>query len=472
MPNTVNTKGRGHAQDVESDAIVLTQLDYDRLKEHARIKTRQEELNEMSQERLAKISKLEDARDRKVRMQGLDNSRVKNQKLNEIEQEAVEKSNYLRQRAQILIDEEEDEIKHMNELLLNAKCMAIRDVQIHEKQLIRRELVDEDRRLDTLMETERIRAIEDFEARERAVREERERAAQQIKRQIEDREQQRLIEAELRDQETRAILEEMDRRREEDLLRLQQRKEEQRKFLEDVALSNEEALRHKKELAIREKEYEQKLAEYAKEKEQREHAYQLEVARNKAEREKERERIYRLQQESSNEEEAREALRAKRVLESVEREWRRKERDEAEKQRNNMDRLVEARAQQVHEKKHYLALQAYRDRADFERVIEVQKALELAEKEKVKEEELRRIKVAEEVRGQIRGKETQRQTERKDFFAEGRQQDKDAQESWTRSSVASWRSCAKLAFPRSIATMLKGGQSHRRTFSPFTPTLA
>jgi hypothetical protein len=38
------------------------------------------------------------------------------------------------------------------QLILNAKCHAIRDAQILEKQQISRELTDEEKRLDTMME--------------------------------------------------------------------------------------------------------------------------------------------------------------------------------------------------------------------------------------------------------------------------------------------------------------------------------
>ena len=46
------------------------------------------------------------------------------------------------------IEEQEDEIKRMNELIAQAKVYAIRDAQLSEKDAIRAELVAEERRLD------------------------------------------------------------------------------------------------------------------------------------------------------------------------------------------------------------------------------------------------------------------------------------------------------------------------------------
>ena len=36
--------------------------------------------------------------------------------------------------------EQEDEIKHLNELMLNAKCHAIRDAQVLEREEIKRDI--------------------------------------------------------------------------------------------------------------------------------------------------------------------------------------------------------------------------------------------------------------------------------------------------------------------------------------------
>lgn len=59
--------------------------------------------------------------------------RVKNAKLTDLEQETLEKTNYLLKKAQMQIEEQEDDIKRLNELMLYAKCVSIRDNQVEEK---------------------------------------------------------------------------------------------------------------------------------------------------------------------------------------------------------------------------------------------------------------------------------------------------------------------------------------------------
>ena len=44
------------------------------------------------------------------------------------------------------MEEQEDEIKKLNETILNAKCHAIRDAQLIEKSEIKQETLEEDKR--------------------------------------------------------------------------------------------------------------------------------------------------------------------------------------------------------------------------------------------------------------------------------------------------------------------------------------
>ena len=66
-------------------------------------------------------------------MEEYDHNRAANAKLSELEREAKDRSNYLLAKAQLQLEEQEDEIKHMNELMLYAKCVSIRDTQVQEK---------------------------------------------------------------------------------------------------------------------------------------------------------------------------------------------------------------------------------------------------------------------------------------------------------------------------------------------------
>lgn len=64
-------------------------------------------------------------------------------------------------------------IPNLLQLILNAKCHAIRDAQILEKAQVRREMDDEEKRLDVMMEVDRQNAIKIQEEIEKKRKEER-----------------------------------------------------------------------------------------------------------------------------------------------------------------------------------------------------------------------------------------------------------------------------------------------------------
>lgn len=75
------------------------------------------------------------------------------------------------------------------QLILNAKCQAIRDAQLLEKDQITHELTDEEKRLDDMMEIDRVNAIRMEEEIQRKIRQERLIGAKKIMDQIAENEQ-------------------------------------------------------------------------------------------------------------------------------------------------------------------------------------------------------------------------------------------------------------------------------------------
>ena len=64
------------------------------------------------------------------------------------------------------MEEQDDEIKKLNEVILNAKCHAIRDAQLAEKDILKLDIDHEEKRLDTMMEVDRLKALQEYERRE------------------------------------------------------------------------------------------------------------------------------------------------------------------------------------------------------------------------------------------------------------------------------------------------------------------
>lgn len=84
-----------------------------------------------------------------------DLARNKNAKLTDLEEETRQQAEVLLQKALQQRQEQEEEIKALNEVISNAKIQAIRDAQILEKEQIKKELQQEDLRLDHMMELHR-----------------------------------------------------------------------------------------------------------------------------------------------------------------------------------------------------------------------------------------------------------------------------------------------------------------------------
>ena len=59
-------------------------------------------------------------------------------------QEAKEQSQDLLAKARAQMEEQDDEIKKLNEAILNAKCHAIRDAQLREREEITRAIQEEE----------------------------------------------------------------------------------------------------------------------------------------------------------------------------------------------------------------------------------------------------------------------------------------------------------------------------------------
>lgn len=413
-------------EDPSGQSMVLPRDQFMRILQSSRVKTKEEKEAELEMLKLEKEAALEAAQRRKNEMKQLDLARQKNSALSDLEIEAKEKAEHLLARANAMRLEQEDEIKHLNELILNAKCHAIRDAQILEKGQISRELVDEEKRLDTMMEVDRQAAIEIQEEIEKKRKDEQLMGAAKLMEQIHENEQERLFELERKDQENIQMQRYIEKLMEEDQAAVEKRKTEQTHLREELNKANRDILRRKELKKEQERAEEEKVLDFQRKKAEREAAYEREQERIRIEKEKETARLRALQERARDEQAERDALRAKRAQEQAERDWRAKEAAEAHKKAETEAMLEQARHQQMMQKEHYLAVQAQRERQEFERVLRAQK--ELVEREKREEEEVRkkRLTHADDVRAQIRKKEQERITDRNAFFEEGVKLDEEA----------------------------------------------
>lgn len=413
-------------EDPSGRTIILEAREFQRIKSASHVPTQVEREAALEEMKRKKEYEQNASEERKNFMQAMELKRKENAKPSDLEEEQKKQSGTLLEKAQEQMEEQEDEIKKLNELMLNAKCHAIRDAQLIEKVEIKKEQLEEEKRLDEMMEVERRKALVEYEEREKAAHFERLKGAQVLQQQITDREQLRLLDDEKKDQETKAMLQYLDKLQKEDMENLIKKHELQRSLMKDVAKANEEMKILKERKADQEKLEDIKVMDYLREKAQREEAYQHELEAARIEKEKEIARLRAQQERAKDKQAEKDALRAKRNQEEAEREWRRKEKQEAEKKKATEEMLRRAREDQVKNKEHFLAVQAARDRAEFERVLKAQEEQTLKDEDAERVQNIRRHQHAEEVRQQIREKEKERVKVTSAFFEEGIKLDQEA----------------------------------------------
>ena len=99
------------------------------------------------------------AKARKQKMMELDKTRGGKVPLTEQQKFDKEKQETLLTKAMDRLDEEQDDVKHMNQMMLYSKVVTIRDRQLEEQKELEREWVEEQKRLDIMMEIERLKSL-------------------------------------------------------------------------------------------------------------------------------------------------------------------------------------------------------------------------------------------------------------------------------------------------------------------------
>jgi len=404
---------------VRGEAVVIPASELNRLRENSKLMTKEEEIAAKQKAEEAYAERMQKSIARKERIKQMEEERKKNALLADQEKDGRAQKNSVLERAKQMLDEDMDDVKHMNQMMLYSKVVTIRDAQIQEKRGVQAEKEEEERCLDAMMEIERLKALKMYEEREKERLMDQRRGAKVIIEQIKDRQAQRMREEEQRDQERAFILKQIESLKAEEVEQQRQKKLAAERLMQEVNLANSAAMKIKEEKMLSEKLEEQKIIEYQESRAQRERELEEEKARIAAEKEKETARLRAMQEKAQDKAAEMDALRAKRAMEAAERAARAKERMEKERQEAINKELEEARRQQQAEKERRLGEQAKFERDEFERIIEVQLQQEAAERERQGEEKGMRLEHSKELRQQIAAREEKALQERRDFLEEG-----------------------------------------------------
>lgn len=309
---------------------------------------------EMAQKRMASTL-------RKQKMLELSEHAKKNAQLSDVQIAAKARATQLRKAGKDKMDENSDVVKTLMSYGTRAAAFTIRDKQLQDRHEREKQEEEYNRRMDTLMEIDRIQDIQRREAEERAKKAKRISDRSVINEQIAERERQKMIAAEMREQENMAMKELLKKYEEEDAAKAEQRSKDSALAQKQLIAANEDAIRRK--LAAREaekKEMEDILVYQA--------MNDAKLAKREAEEEavalikKEQQKKLLAQQEKSNNKQVElDELRARRAAEENERRARRKEREEALKRKNDTLVLLESRRSQEASKREKLARERARE---------------------------------------------------------------------------------------------------------------
>jgi len=367
----------------------------------------------------AKSEAVAKAKARKEQMQQVEAERKAQLPPTEMEQQRMQGKAAVLSTAQKKLAEELDDVKKMNQMCLYAKIVTIRDRQVEEKKVIEKERQQEERRLDTIMEIERLKALKMYEQREARKMVDQRMGRDVIVEQMEGRERERIRRLELQDQEREAMLRQNSEMQTEEKRSAAVKVETGKKLLEEVAISNAEQIRLKRQAAEQEKDEHRRIAAYIREKELREQEHLQDHERVKAERERETARLRALQEKMKDKQAELDSLRAKRASEEAERAWREKERLEAQKKVEINSTLQVARSHQKNEKERRLVEQAQQEKEEFERILRVQREADALERNEKYRRNASAHSFKEELQTQILMNAEVRKKDRMEFLNEG-----------------------------------------------------
>lgn len=365
---------------------------------------------------------------RKDSMKKHDEQRGEKKQPNDLDEESMTMADELLKRSQAKRLEENDEIKHLNELILEAKCHAIRDAQIAEKEQLKKDMKVENDRLDAMMEIDRVEAIQQREEIEKSRKVQQQIGAKQILEQIESNKITKMLYDERKEQEAKLLVDNQIKLQMQSLEEIEHKKSQQRELQKEIDHINKQ---HQEQKAIR---FEQerlaniRVVQYQEEKAAREADAEEQQKEIRRQKELEIAKLRAAQERASDLAAERDVLRAKRHEEATEREYRRKAREEAGKKAAIEAEMRIAREEQIQAKRHLMAVQAARERSEFDKsLLEQQKEVaKMATKEENRQAGL--IAYSQDIRNQIAEREKSKIEERKNFFEDTLVMDKELDE--------------------------------------------
>ncbi|XP_021935545.1 cilia- and flagella-associated protein 45-like isoform X2 [Zootermopsis nevadensis] len=392
--------------------------EFNRIKQQAKVITMQDRLHMLEEADKRNNELMQKCKVRKDEMCKWSQKQKHGQKYSLLESHAHHQATHLLRRAFEMKQDQEDEVKRANRLIMGIKCHAIRDAQIAERKQIEKDLEDEERCLDQMMEEERRRALLDEEKREEKEQLKKGLYVKQIQQQIKEKEMEKILELEHKEEESRLITEAQVQATLDEIEAYNKKVAQQKQMRDDLNEINRQ-IEHFHALE-QEKSHinDLRVQEYMRLKAEREMAREKELKAHRMAREREIARLMALQQHQQDLQAEAYELNALRMQEEVEREFRNKERAAMRKKKENDAAIKKAREEQILDRRRMEALEIACEKQTFKQVLKAQK--EAAEKQRL--DDLKKKHITQQYRSdiikQINEKEHERIKKKQSKFEE------------------------------------------------------
>lgn len=359
------------------EPVILPNSEYQRLRKEAKVLTPAQKKAIIDEAERQKAQKLLESQQRKENLKKTHKIQVAvpGSKLESEETEAANKNLYLIKRSQELQTEQEDRVKKANTIILATKCRAIRNAQLAEKKLIEKQLQEENKRLDLLMEQTRLEKVEAEERRREEAEIRRQKYIKEVEQQVREKEMSDLLEAEKFEEESRMVKKAFIALQKEDEQKAIERTKLKHKLRDEFLKTSEEAEYFKKIKEQEDKFTEMRIKEYQRLKQERDEAMEKENAAKNAALERDKTRFLKAHGKDEELKAMMEQFRNARALEEKEKEWREKEKRAAEKRKASIEDLKRTRANQIEDSRKAQAVALSREEEDFMKVAAAQRKL-------------------------------------------------------------------------------------------------
>lgn len=285
--------------------------------------------------------------------------------------------------------------------------------------MIEKELSEEEKRLNEMMENERREKIEEEKKKEEELAAKRREFASRLKHQIIENEEQKIIEFERKQEEGKLINLSNIAWMDEEILKEKRRKEQGALIRKELAAENERLKKYKEMEREENRIIDMRIKEYQRMKAERDKAIAETQKAIQAQKNQERIRVMKQAMQAHDFQAQIEELNEIRIKEEVEREWRRREKEAALNKLKTRRQFAQARQDQIKCRKILQAMELERDKREFQKIVAAQKEA-LAKEQENREKQIRQAqRHRDEILKQVNDKEKDKVEARRRVFEEG-----------------------------------------------------